>query len=76
MFICKQHFDASSYKIPAISNPNRIYLKPGAIPSILENNFNSIENEQQNEEQFTSSNVDAENLIGKKTTNNKKSCLM
>lgn len=36
VFICKQHFETSSYKILAILHPKRLYLKPDAVPSIME----------------------------------------
>lgn len=65
VFICKLHFDTSSYRIPVVSNPDKIYLKPDAIPSILAIDSN-IEKKQHSEEQATSSNFDTEYIIGKK----------
>lgn len=75
VFICKLHFDASSYRTPLVSNPDRIYLKADAIPSILATTFYNVETmkatnlmkaEKHNEELSTSCNCDAENIIGKK----------
>lgn len=40
VFICKLHFDISSYRIPIVSNSDRIYLKPDVIPSILTIDYN------------------------------------
>lgn len=59
------HFDISSYRIPVVSNPDRIYLKLDAIPSILTIDSN-IEKKQHSEEHATSSNFDTEYVIGKK----------
>jgi len=36
LFICNQHFDVSSYRTSILANPDRMYLKQDAIPSIVE----------------------------------------
>lgn len=55
IFICKQYFDASSYRMPVLANLDRIYLKSDAIPSILQVESCNISNSsstQYNEEQL------------------------
>lgn len=69
VFICKQHFDASSYKIPVASHPERIYLKPDAIPSdaisslIMTTTSNDIGTIETDQDEQSLPNLEARNLI-------------